>query len=308
AVRDIGGWKLFLALGVPGAVMVASEWWAYELTSLLSGHLGPHALAAHSVLTTTGSLTYMLPLGVAVAATNRIGNALGRGDPRGARLAAIVGVLVGGALGILNGTWLVAVREWWGGVFVGDGSGDEEHNHSVTESKVDQDRKPITAEQSDATLVTSTVSSTLPLLSVFQLSDGLACVSGGCMRGAGYQKVGAVFNAIAYYGVGLPTAVGAALWRSKSVEMEEREREERNNGEIDLQESPATLSTSLQPADSYADPPKPLSIAAQRAGLQGIWIGMCAGFLIMSVMQVRFVLRLDWRREVERARRRVQGG
>ena len=63
----------FLKLGIPGVAMLCSEWWAFEVIALAAGILGENELAAQTVVLNTCALTYMIPLGVSIATTTRIG-------------------------------------------------------------------------------------------------------------------------------------------------------------------------------------------------------------------------------------------
>ncbi|KXS16294.1 MATE efflux family protein [Gonapodya prolifera JEL478] len=291
AVGNKRGWTMFMRLGVPGAMMVAAEWWAFELTSLLAGWLGPHSLASHSIITTTGSLTYMLPLGVAVAVTNRIGNALGAGNARAARTAAVTGIIIGAGLGMLNGGFLLWARDWWGYVFVGGAGAGGHGAHGETDA----------SSESDAEDVVQTVSSALPIVAAFQLNDALASVSGGCIRGAGHHRVGAILNGAAYYLVGLPAAA-ALSFRHRKVDGETLTAGEEA---MVAQGRPDDVERVVLPQPSKEEDPRQREVFRQREGLRGIWMGLSAGLILMSMMQVRFVLRMDWKREIERARRRV---
>jgi multidrug resistance protein, MATE family len=67
----------FIKLGIPGVMMTCSEWWAFEILALASGLMGPAFLAAQAIVLNACSLTYMLPLGLAISATTRIGNSMG---------------------------------------------------------------------------------------------------------------------------------------------------------------------------------------------------------------------------------------
>ena len=70
----------------PGHVPQA---WAFDLSTLLAGYLGQTSLDAHVLLLNVCSFTFMsFPFAVGVAASIRVGRALGGGDARGAAAAA----------------------------------------------------------------------------------------------------------------------------------------------------------------------------------------------------------------------------
>lgn len=63
----------FVSLGVPGTVMLCSEWWAYEILTIFASMLGTEEVAAQSVILQTAGLAFMLPLGLGIASASLIG-------------------------------------------------------------------------------------------------------------------------------------------------------------------------------------------------------------------------------------------
>ena len=61
--------------------MCRNEWCAFEGVAIAAGILGQVELASQSVVLTTASLCYMLPFGVAIATSIRVGNLLGAMQP-----------------------------------------------------------------------------------------------------------------------------------------------------------------------------------------------------------------------------------
>jgi len=59
--------------------------------------------------------------------------------------------------------------------------------------------------------VINLVSSILPLVSLFQLMDGLAAVVSGILRAQGRQATGAVLNLVSYYIMGIPMGIYLAF-------------------------------------------------------------------------------------------------
>ncbi|CAH0514362.1 unnamed protein product [Peronospora belbahrii] len=80
---------LFIKLGVPGFLMMATESWAFEFLTLMAGVL-PNAVVAvtaHAVLVNINNILYMVFAGLSVASNIRIGTCLGANAPKQARLA-----------------------------------------------------------------------------------------------------------------------------------------------------------------------------------------------------------------------------
>ena len=79
-------WPLFgrlLAIGAPISGTMLLEYGVFAAAALLMGRLGTTALAAHQIALTTASIMFMVPFGVSMAATVRVGHAVGRRDVAG---------------------------------------------------------------------------------------------------------------------------------------------------------------------------------------------------------------------------------
>jgi MATE family multidrug resistance protein len=70
-------WKAYLKIGIPGAFMLCFEWWAFELLAIFSGYMGIAPLAAEVIIINLVGFVFMLPLGVATAASALTGNYIG---------------------------------------------------------------------------------------------------------------------------------------------------------------------------------------------------------------------------------------
>ncbi|KAF9569921.1 hypothetical protein EC968_002446 [Mortierella alpina] len=168
------GWPAFLKLAIPGVMMICTEWWAFEVVSLAASYLGTIALAAQSIVIQIGSLLFTIPFGISIAASNRVGNLIGEGDPQSAKIASRASLALAVIFGMVNSTMLLIFKERWGLLF------------------------------SDDPDVVKTVAMVLPLVALFQISDGIAGVGGGVLRGVGLQHLGAVLNLVAYYLIAFP--------------------------------------------------------------------------------------------------------
>uniref|UniRef100_A0A3Q2KK18 Multidrug and toxin extrusion protein n=1 Tax=Equus caballus TaxID=9796 RepID=A0A3Q2KK18_HORSE len=182
-----GGWSLeclqdwasFFRLAIPSMLMLCIEWWAYEIGSFLSGILGMVELGAQSVVYELAIIVYMIPTGFSVAASVRVGNALGAGNIEQAKRSSAVALLITGLFAVIFCVLLLSCKDLVGYIFTTDGE------------------------------IVALVAQVVPIYAVSHLFEGLACTSGGILRGSGNQKIGAIVNAIGYYVVGLP--IGIAL-------------------------------------------------------------------------------------------------
>jgi MATE family multidrug resistance protein len=102
--------------------MICSEWWAFEIIGILIAYFGNTQLAAHSVIMSTSALFYMIPLGLSVAGSNRIGNQLGNSKPNASRLTAYCSITLALFFGVCNSSALTIFRNFWSYFFTDDHS------------------------------------------------------------------------------------------------------------------------------------------------------------------------------------------
>jgi MATE family multidrug resistance protein len=169
------------AFGVPVAIQVSLESWAFSGAALLVGHLGATALAAHTIALNLASLSFMMPLGISQGAATRVGNLLGAGQPAAAQRAAWVSLALGAGVMALAALAFVTLREWFPRLYTPDGS------------------------------VIAACAAILPIAAAFQIFDGTQVVGCGILRGMGRVRPAVAFNLIGYWLLGLPLGGWLAL-------------------------------------------------------------------------------------------------
>ncbi|MBA0548221.1 hypothetical protein Golob_019331 [Gossypium lobatum] len=185
--------KEFLSFALPSAVMCCLEWWSFELLVLLSGLLPDSELETSvlSICLSTTSLHYFVPYGVGAAASTRVSNELGAGNPHSARVAVNVVMVLGIFEAMTVSITLFSCRYAFGYLY----SNEQE--------------------------VIDYVGEMIPLISLSVIIDSLLAVISGVARGTGWQHIGAYVNLGAYYLVGIPVAAllcfslhlrGKGLW------------------------------------------------------------------------------------------------
>lgn len=164
-------------LGVPIGVQHALEFGAFAVIALLMGWLGTVQMAAHEVAINLASLTFMVPHGVAAAASVLVGQAVGRGDAPGARRAALSAIAVGVGFMCLSALLFTAVPAWLASLYTRDAG------------------------------VIAAAASLIPLAGVFQVFDGLQAVSSGVLRGVGDTRAPMAINVLGFWLIGMPVSL-----------------------------------------------------------------------------------------------------
>lgn len=82
-------------LGAPMGASMLFEAMLFNTATLMMGWFGAASLAAHQVAMNVGSLTFMIPLGLSMAATVRVGLAAGARDAAGVRRAGYTAIAFG---------------------------------------------------------------------------------------------------------------------------------------------------------------------------------------------------------------------
>jgi MATE family multidrug resistance protein len=183
-------WTRFIAvwrLGLPIAVTVGFEVTIFNCAVFLMGLIGTAELAAHAIAVQLAALCFMIPLGLAQAATVRVGLAYGRGDAVGISHAgrAALGITMG--VMALTASVLLVFRSDLIALFLAP--------HSVAERRV-------------AALAVSF----LGIAALFQFFDGAQAVAAGMLRGLHDTFVPMLLALIGYWVIGLGTAVVLAFW------------------------------------------------------------------------------------------------
>ncbi|XP_030876641.1 multidrug and toxin extrusion protein 2-like isoform X2 [Leptonychotes weddellii] len=169
--------------------MVCIEWWTFEIGTFLAGLISVTELGAQAIIYELASAAYMLPLGFGVAASVRVGNALGAGNAEQARHSSITVLLCAGVCALVVGILIAALKDVVAYIFTSD-------------------RLQLSWEQEMVLRdIIYLVSQVMPIFAPFHLFDALAGTCGGVLRGTGKQKIGAILNAIGYYVFGFPIGV-----------------------------------------------------------------------------------------------------
>jgi MATE family multidrug resistance protein len=165
--------KLIL-LGVPMALTIVMETGLFAAVSLLMGRIGALAVAAHQIAINYASLMFMVPLGLGMAITVRVGQAAGAGSRTDVRRAGFVGMIMSVALMIVSAIVMLLIP------------------------------KQIVRLYTDQAELLGLAAQLLFAAALFQVSDGLQVSALGALRGLKDVTAPMLITFVSYWMIGLP--------------------------------------------------------------------------------------------------------
>lgn len=167
-------WGPMIRLSIPGVLMTASEWMAFDILTFASSYLSGNHLAAQSVVMTVCVAIYHVPFPISIVASTRFGNWIGYGALNAARKTWRTHYLLFVCIGLCDLALLTSLRHIIARVFTSDEA------------------------------VRAIIVRVLPVVASAQLFDALLAISNGLIRGLGRQKIGGWINLAVYYVFALP--------------------------------------------------------------------------------------------------------
>lgn len=176
--------KRILGIGLPIGIAIFAESSIFAVIALLIGSLGATVVAGHQIALNFSSLVFMIPYSLSMAVTVRVGQALGRGEPREARFAAGVGMGTALAYACVSCSLMLLFREQIATIYTAD------------------------------PLVVQVAAMLIVFAALFQFSDAIQVTAAGALRGYQDTRVTMILTLFAYWGVGLPVGylLGLTDW------------------------------------------------------------------------------------------------
>ena len=165
-----------LGLGLPIAASVEAEVGLFAGVAVIMATLGATQVAAHQIAMNYATLMFMVPLAFHSATTIRVGQALGRGEPRRARRAGWTGIGLCGLFMLASALFLLLFRDRIAAFYTSD----------------------------PELLPLATALLTMAL--AFQLSDGLQVGAAGALRGFKDTRIPMLMNVGSYWLLAFPLA------------------------------------------------------------------------------------------------------
>ena len=165
-----------LRLGLPIGIQLQVEMAAFGAIAIFMGLLGTIEVAGHQVAINLASMTFMVPLGVSMAASVMVGNAVGRNDAVAARRYARAALFTGAGFMAGAAALFLGVPDLLARIYT---------------------KEPE---------VLALAASLIPIAGVFQLFDGLQVVSVGILRGLGDTRAPMVVALVGFWLIGTPVS------------------------------------------------------------------------------------------------------
>lgn len=178
---QLAAMKELLRIGLPMGVAVFLEGALFVGTALVIGRLGVLAVAAHQIAISVATVVFMLPLGLAMATTVRVGHAAGANDPSGVRRAALAGYAIVLLTQTVSAALIIFCAQWLAGLYSTDPA------------------------------ITALAASLLVYAAAFQYPDGIQALSNGVLRGLKDTRVPMLVTLVAYWCVGMPLGAWLGL-------------------------------------------------------------------------------------------------
>ncbi len=183
--------RKIVGLGFPSALQMFFEVAIFTAAIWLSGVLGKNAQAANQIALNLSSMTFMVGMGLSVAAMVRVGNQKGLQDFKELRRIAQSIFFLTLLLEVVFAALFLLGRHWLPTIYL----------------DVDD-----IANQLDNTEVIIMASQLLLVAAIFQISDGIQVVVLGALRGLQDVKIPTLITFIAYWLIGFPVSYFLGLF------------------------------------------------------------------------------------------------
>jgi len=175
--------KKVVSLGLPSSLQMFFEAAIFTSAVWLSGVLGTNPQAANQIALNLSSMTYMVGVGLSVAAMIRVGNQKGLKSYKELRRIAISVFCLTFIIEVVFALCLIVFRHWLPTVYL------------------DQNDITNLADNNEVIMIASQL---LFIAAVFQISDGLQIAFLGALRGLQDVKIPTAITFVAYWIVGFP--------------------------------------------------------------------------------------------------------
>lgn len=189
---DIPEIKSLMKLGFPAGLQTLTEVAAFVMSGIMVGWISKEALAAQQIAIVCAGIAFMIPLGISIALTIRVGEKVGQKLTSNIRTTYFAGWTLTLVFSILTAAGFLL------------------YGREMAEQFID-----------DAPLVITYATSFIVVAGVFQIVDGQQVASIGMLRGLHDTTIPAIIGFFSYWIIGIPfgywltfhTSIGAeGIW------------------------------------------------------------------------------------------------
>ena len=193
-------WEL-IKIGLPIAIYSALEVGLFTIVTYLMGILGTDVLAAHQIVFQTIAVIFMIPLGMSLATTVRVGQWMGQKNLKGVKLSGYLSIALGLIFMTMMAIALLLFPKLVMGLYI--------DIHDPANVKVIALASPM-----------------LTIAALSQILDGVQKISYGALQGLQDTRIPMLLSIPAFWIIGLPLGYwlgfqlgwgGAGLWLGQSV-------------------------------------------------------------------------------------------
>src|SRR6266480_1977401 len=173
-------WSLMRKLvivGAPISIALLLEYGLFGAAALLMGLISTTALAAHQIALQVTAILFMVPLGISMAATVRVGHAVGRSDAAAVKRAGFVAMWLGITIILALTLAVILARFAIARFFFGEAAGS-------------------------AGAVIELTATLLMVGATFFVADGIQTIAAGALRGMNDTRMPLLFAAVSYWLIG----------------------------------------------------------------------------------------------------------
>lgn len=168
--------RQILRLGIPSGMQYFFELGAFTGVAIIAGWIGVYALAAHNIILSLATFTYMIAAGVSFAGAIRVGLQAGKYEATQVRRSGVASLLLVGILMLCSSLLLLYFGEYVVRLYTQDES------------------------------VIALATSVIYVFLLYQLADGVQAVGVGILRGIFDVNIPTAITIFAYWVVCLPVA------------------------------------------------------------------------------------------------------
>lgn len=170
-----------MRLGLPMGLAMIFEAMLFNTMTLVMGSFGIVSVAAHQITLNVASITFMVPLGIGMAATVRVGLAAGRNDLVAARRAGFTAAVMAAGIAAFFGLGMALFGRQIAGLYVADAG------------------------------IVSLSATLLIVAAAFQIFDSLQVVGVLSLRGLKDARASMILAGVSYWLAGAPVSIGLGV-------------------------------------------------------------------------------------------------